>query len=342
MAAETPPFWWQPPGLMSALMWPLSLAYIPIARRRFRLQGRDVVDVPVLCVANLAIGASGKTPVAIALADAARHLGLKPGFVSRGPAGTPASAHLVDAAHDSARHVGAEALELALHAPVAVSSRHASGARALAAEGCDVIILLDGFAGARILIDYVLVVVEAQRGLGNGRVVPAGPVRAPLTDQLRHADGAVILGEGRAADPVIRFISRAGRPVYEAKEVPARDAGLDGQRVLAFSGLSAPAHFHAMLREAGAEIVAHRNFGARHHYRGEEIAELRSRAGREELQLVTTRRDSIALANGKPAIREILPQCKVLDIEVAFEHAEMPLRIIGDTLGAWERRHARA
>src|SRR5690606_5422561 len=142
------------------------------------------------------VGAAGMTPVAIAIAAQAAAAGMRPGFASRGPSALRSEAHLVAPHRDSVRHVGVEALELARHAPVAVSNRRADAARMLAGEGCDLVILLDGFLGARLSIDHVAVVVEAARGLGNGRVIPAGPLRAPLVEQLRHAHSLVVLGEG--------------------------------------------------------------------------------------------------------------------------------------------------
>src|SRR5690606_21207089 len=142
-----------------------------------------------------------KTPIAIALARRARRMDLRPGFLSRGHGGSFAEPHIVDARHDSARHVGDEPLLLARHAPVVVTRNRAAGARLLLEEhGCNLIIMDDGFQSAHIHIDYALLVVDARFGLGNGHVIPGGPLRARLYDQLLFTDAVLRMGEGPAAD----------------------------------------------------------------------------------------------------------------------------------------------
>ena len=123
---------------------------------------------------------------------------------------------MVDASHDSARHVGDEPLLLAEHAPVAVTPDRAAGAKLLASRGCDFLIMDDGFQSARIHMDYALLVVDGRRGVGNGHVIPGGPVRAPLVHQMRFAHAVLKIGDGEAADDIVRMASRAGRPVFEA------------------------------------------------------------------------------------------------------------------------------
>ena len=112
---------------------------------------------------------------------------LSPGFLSRGFGGNFPVPHVVDLHHDSARHVGDEPLLLAEHAPVAVTPDRAAGAKLLASRGCDFLIMDDGFQSARIHMDYALLVVDGRRGVGNGHVIPGGPVRAPLVHQMRFA-----------------------------------------------------------------------------------------------------------------------------------------------------------
>jgi len=340
MAAETPPFWWQKPGLFSAALWPGSLAYAAYVRRRIRARGRVAVDVPILCVASLAVGAAGKTPVAVAIAAHASAVGMRPGFVSRGPSTLHHHAHLVVPRRDSVRHVGVEALELARYAPVAVSNRREDAARMLAGEGCDLVILLDDFLGARLAIDHVAAVVEAARGLGNGRVIPAGPLRAPMVDQLRHVQSLVVLGEGDAAGDVIRHVARAGRPVHAARERPIAGE-LQGQRFLAFSSVGAPEHFHAMIREAGGEVVTSRGFAPGHHYTQEQASDLAAAAQAQGLELVTTVRDAIGLGQAAAPVKALIGKAQVLPIEVAFESSHSAGRIIAETVGAWQQRHLR-
>ena len=178
MASEAPPFWWAPPDWRARALRPVSALYGLIAGQRMRRARRERIAAPVLCVGNLTVGGTGKTPLAIAMAQAAAGKGLKPGFLSRGYGGSISAPHLVDPDHDSARVVGDEPILLAAHAPVAVTPNRAAGARLLIEKGCNFLIMDDGFQSARIHIDYALLVVDAWRGLGNGHVIPGGPLRA--------------------------------------------------------------------------------------------------------------------------------------------------------------------
>jgi tetraacyldisaccharide 4'-kinase len=185
LASEAPPFWWDKPDWRAFALSPASLAYGAVAGRQLRRGKRQKVDAPVLCVGNFTVGGSGKTPVAIALAQQAKAAGLKLGILSRGHGGSFVEPHVVDAAHDAARHVGDEPLLLAQHAPVAVSPNRIAGAALLVdRHGCDFLIMDDGFQSARIHMDYALMVVDARYGLGNGHVIPGGPLRARVADQL--------------------------------------------------------------------------------------------------------------------------------------------------------------
>nr|MBA3447364.1 tetraacyldisaccharide 4'-kinase [Pseudaminobacter sp.] len=168
MASEAPPFWWEPADWRARMLAPAAWLYARVANWQMVSARREKIALPVLCIGNFTVGGTGKTPVAIALAKQARRMGLKPGFLSRGHGGSFVSPHIVDLAHDSARHVGDEPLLLAEHAPVAVTPNRAAGAMMLQDRGCDFLIMDDGFQSARIHLDYALLVVDARYGLGNG------------------------------------------------------------------------------------------------------------------------------------------------------------------------------
>ncbi|MFC6490886.1 tetraacyldisaccharide 4'-kinase, partial [Nitratireductor sp. GCM10026969] len=274
----------------------------------------------------------------IALAKEAKRQKLKVGFLSRGYGGSFSEPHLVDAKQDAARLVGDEPLLLARHAPTVVTPDRAAGARRLVEAGCDFIIMDDGFQSARVHMDFALIVVDARRGLGNGHVIPAGPLRAPLIDQLRHADGVVTMGEGDAAEIVVRRASRAGKPVFAARVKPRKVRGLKGVRVLAFAGIGNPEKFYDTLRNTGAEVVATRSFPDHYPYGEEDVAELAAQAEAEGLQLVTTEKDLVRLDDGPGPVREFAANVRPLPVEAVFESAAAPERIIAETLTAWRER----
>lgn len=337
MGLAAPRFWWRPADWRTAALSPVSTIYGAVARRRLVNAPRQPVDPPVLCVGNFTVGGSGKTPVAIALARQATAMGRKPGFLSRGHGGSSSAPRIVDAASDSARDVGDEPLLLAAHAPVAVSPDRAAAARLLAGQGCDFLIMDDGFQSARILIDCALLVVDARHGIGNGKVLPAGPLRAEVEDQLRYADAVLRMGEGRAADPVLQAASRAGKPVFAAAPRPRDPTRFAGRRMLAFAGIGHPDKFFETLRQAGAEVAVARPFADHHFYTTDELRGLAGTAQGQNLGIVTTAKDAARLS-GMGLSADILGMVEVLEIDAVFEGDRTSERIIEDTLAAWKKR----
>lgn len=339
MSQETPPFWWRNRSWPMRFLAPAALIYGRIARRNLERGERADVDLPVLCVGNFTVGGGGKTPTAIALGRAAKAAGLRPGFVSRGHGRAGRHVVAVDPEHHSAGEVGDEPLLLARVAPTAVGVDRKRAAALLKREhGVDFIIMDDGFQSARLWIDYALIVVDARRGLGNGAVIPAGPVRAPLIDQIRLADALLVVGRGNGGDAVIRQTARGNKPVFEAS-LSARDGErFRRMRVLAFAGIADPAKFYASLAALGADIVETRDFPDHHVFSKGDMDDLSAAAWRSGLQLVTTRKDAVRLATGSRAQQLFFKECEVLDVELRFSPDSLGARIIRDTRQAFRRR----
>lgn len=339
MVSEAPPFWWDKPGWQAWALWPFSAGYAAVARRRLERAAREKVDAPVLCVGNLTVGGSGKTPVAIALARQAAEMGLTPGILSRGHGGmVSGEPHLVDPHHDVARHVGDEPLLLARAAMVAVTADRAAGARLLIERGCDFLIMDDGFQSARIHIDYALIVVDARRGIGNGQTIPGGPMRARLVDQMRHAHAVLKVGEGSGADRALRQAARAGRAFFEARVRPTAPESLSGKRCLAFAGIGEPAKFFDTVAAVGGDLVVTRSFGDHHFYSDYDAQDLLNTADAQGLEIVTTAKDAVRLDHASGPMGELRARAKVIEIEAAFEVERSPRAIIEATLNEWRRR----
>jgi tetraacyldisaccharide 4'-kinase len=335
VASDAPPFWWDRPDWRSALLWPVSALYGVVAARRMETARRERVGVPVLCVGNPTVGGAGKTPLAIALARQASETGLTPGFLTRGHGGSLGKPHLVDPHHDSAKSTGDEPLLLARHAPTAVTPNRAAGARLLIGEGCDFLIMDDGFQSARIHFDYGLLVVDARRGLGNGHIIPGGPVRAPLVNQLRHAHAVIRMGEGDGADRLVRLAARAGRPIYDAVAKPRPGSGVEGRDFLAFAGIGDPAKFFDTVAEAGGRVVAARSFPDHHFYSDENLADLLAQADAAGVDLVTTAKDAVRIRQSSDVGAALLARLSIIEIDVEFDLPGVPMRIVSDTLAAF-------
>ncbi|MGR6466625.1 tetraacyldisaccharide 4'-kinase [Rhizobium sp. PAMB 3182] len=338
MISEAPPFWWQKADWRAWGLYPFSYLYGVVAGARMRRTKRKSVPVPVLCVGNFTVGGAGKTPTAIALCRQAKAMGLKPGFLSRGYGGSIDVPTLVDPAHHLAAHVGDEPLLLTREAPTVISRNRIDGARILADMGVDLIIMDDGFQSARLAIDFALVVVDTMRGIGNGHMLPGGPVRAPLGQQLRMASALLVVGNGHGADDVIRRAARAGRPAYLAHSRPLPNPELSGKKVLAYAGIADPAKFFRTLEALGAEICVRREFGDHQHLQDDEIADLLDHAEANGYLLVTTSKDHVRLAGHHGRAHELAEKSHVVDIELLFDDQRAPGKIIDQTVVNFRKR----
>ncbi len=323
-----PAFWHRPPSLTSLLLAPLGALYGLATGQRMRRAGFDA-GIPVLCVGNYHLGGAGKTPTVLALAKLLRDLGETPVVLSRGYGGRLRGPIMVDPARHRAEDVGDEPLMLARMVPVAVARDRIGGVALAKSQAATVILMDDGFQNPAIAKDASLIVIDANRGLGNGRVFPAGPLRAPLPAQLDHTDALIIVGEGIAAAPVAAAIAARDKPVLSAHLRPeaASVTALRGKRVLAFAGIGDPGRFFRTLRASGIEVVAERAFPDHHPFSQNEIAELIAQARRHSATLVTTEKDMVRLHNAEGA-GDIVP----FPVTLEFDDAAQLRKLIANRL----------
>ncbi len=297
-----PGFWWAPPGrpgAMPRLLAPLAALTARATARRVARPPALRPAVPVISVGNLTLGGAGKTPTAIALAEMLAAAGHRPAILLRGYGGRLAGPVGVDAARHRARDVGDEALLLAAFAPTFVA-RDRAAAAALALEtarpGC--LILDDGHQNPALEKDLSLVVVDAAQGFGNGRCLPAGPLREPVRAGLARADLVLAIGppDARAGFAATWGGALAGLPVAEGRLDPlATGMPWAGLRVYAFAGIGRPEKFFATLRGLGAELAGTRALDDHQQLTGPLLARLLREAEAASAQLVTTEKDAVRL-----------------------------------------------
>ncbi|MBX9711124.1 MAG: tetraacyldisaccharide 4'-kinase, partial [Xanthobacteraceae bacterium] len=186
-------------------------------------------------------------------------------------------------------------------------------------EGASVILLDDGFQNPALTKDASLIVIDGVRGLGNGRVFPSGPLRAPLPQQLVRTDALIVIGQGRAADDVADQVAARGGLVLRGVLSPDRTSlqQLRGQRVLAFAGIGDPARFFKSLRACGVDVVDERIFADHHPFGPGEIKRLAADAAAQSLMLVTTEKDFTRIASDPKLAGwkdEIVPFAVTLEI----------------------------
>jgi len=305
------PRFWQEGGWQAAALAPLGWLWGAGGRLRWALVRPYHAGIPVICVGNLVVGGTGKTPITIAIAEYLRGQGLAPHLLSRGYGGSAKGPMRVDPARHDARQVGDEALLLAAHGPTWVGADRARSARAAAAAGAGCLLLDDGLQNPTLAKDLSLVVVDGGQGFGNGRLVPAGPLREPVGAGLKRASAVLLIGRDEAGV--------AGRlppelPCLRARLAPGPELDrLQGHRVLAFAGIGRPEKFFTTLKEAGLEVARAKGFPDHHPYREAELRALSAEAAAAKARLVTTEKDAMRLP---PAWRA---EVKTVPVHVEWE-----------------------
>jgi len=293
---RAPEFWRRGGGPWGGLLAPLGWAYGLGTKLQFALAKPIQASVPVLCIGNLVAGGAGKTPVALSLGGRLKDKGLKVHFLSGGYGGTETGPLRVDAKTHSADEVGDEALLLAAVAPIWISRDRAAGAR-VAEVGADLIIMDDGFQNPFVAKDLSLLVVDGRYGFGNGRMIPAGPLRESIAAALGRVQALVVIGEDEAVLGDHPVVKKSGLPVLAAQVKPGSEGrALKGKAVVAFAGIGEPDKFFRTLSEVGCEVKASHAFPDHHPYSGQEIQRLKQEAADEGAVLVTTSKDAQRLA----------------------------------------------
>lgn len=191
MPLNPPKFWWKPTPLSRTLI-PLGWIYNKVVQWRLLWGKQSKMSVPVICVGNLTLGGSGKTPTTMALANYLTKTGHTPHILSRGHGGKRTKTHRVTPG-DTAKEVGDEPLLLSRYAPVWIGRNRSQSAQRAIAAGATVLLMDDGFQNPHIYKNFSLVVVDGSRGFGNGFVFPAGPLRESIHDGLKRADAVLVV-----------------------------------------------------------------------------------------------------------------------------------------------------
>lgn len=312
------PEFWARGGLASLLLLPAAGTWAAVGALRRLLTRPERPPVRVVCIGNLVAGGGGKTPLVLAVCRRLVALGRTPHVLSRGHGGRLKGPLRVDPGRHTARDVGDEPLMLAAHGPVWIGADRAASARAAAAAGADVVVMDDGFQNPGLAKDLSILAVDGAYGLGNGRVMPAGPLREPVRCGLARAQAVVLAGADRHG--LADRLGAPDRPVLQAALRPGPEAlALAGVPVYAFAGIARPEKFFATLEQVGVVLAGSRGFPDHHAYGPDEIMEMAETAQRLGARLVTTEKDHVRLDPEARPMAEAIPVTLVLDDPAALD-----------------------
>ncbi len=263
MRLATPRAWYSREGLglraLRLALLPLGWVWAAATARRLKRGAAFDPGVPVICVGNLTLGGSGKTPVVRAIAEVLGARGVAAHILLRGHGGRARGPLRVDLMRHTADEVGDEALMLAASAPVWVARDRAAGARAAVEAGADVVVLDDGHQNPTVTKTLSLIVVDGETRdgewpFGDGSVFPAGPLREPVRTGLERADAVILLLPADLDAPDPRLLAALeGPPILIARLEPLQTPPQGP--LLAFAGIGKPWRFARALEAAGADLV---------------------------------------------------------------------------------------
>ncbi len=316
------PGFWRRNGVLPVLLSPLSAVVASVTARRVAQPGWRA-PVPVICCGNVTVGGAGKTTVALSLAQLLIGKGHALHVLLRGYGGSARGPRQV-LPGDNAGVTGDEALLLAAVAPTWTGADRVASARAAVSAGASLLLMDDGLQNPGLHQDLSLLVVDGASGFGNGRVLPAGPLREPVAAGAARCQAAVIIGPDRSG--AVGCLPPAS-PVLHARLSPVRAAGFAGRKVLAFAGIAMPEKFFATLCETGADVVARAGFPDHHDYRAGELERLLSWAEALGAVPVTTAKDAARL----PV--EVRKRVEVLEVTLMWADPAALEALLGRVIG---------
>ena len=291
---QAPKFWDKKESKLAKILSPIGGVYAWTVAHRLRHHRPYQAKVPVICVGNISVGGTGKTPVCLALAQLLKEHKKEPWFLNHGYHATQQSI-LVDTKTHSALDVGDEALLLAESAPTIVDNARARGAQLAEKGGAPLLIMDDGFQNPTLVKTFSFIVVDGKKGFGNEHVLPAGPLREPVLKGLQRADAIVLVGKDKWGVQQYLKTNQKDIPVLKGHFIPDENdlAKLRGKNVGAFAGLGNPQKFFDMLTNQGIQLIKTQNFPDHYLYTRFDIEDLRKKMGK--CLLATTTKDWVKI-----------------------------------------------
>ena len=295
---KSPNFWYQKRGLFSYALWPLGVLYgAATALRLQKLEGALRANCPLICVGNINVGGTGKTPTTIALVERLQARGHSIVVISRGYRGSEAGPVLVNPMQHTAKQVGDEPLLISAFCAVVVARDRRAALKLAEEQVPDVILMDDGFQSPLIHKDLSIVVVNAALGFGNGFCIPAGPLREPVNGGLKRSDIFLSIGSEDSQKTFRSQLTNSFDETHVTGEVKPLHTGMnwEGLDVFAFAGIAHPLNFFTTLKWLGANIRGHESLSDHEPLSPALMKRLAGKAAKMNAQMVCTEKDAARL-----------------------------------------------
>ena len=314
---NTPEFWYKKDLISkfkTLLLLPFSIVWILLSLIKKNFVKRYKSHLKVICIGNLSIGGTGKTPFSIQTYKILEILGYKPVFLTRGYRGLTKGPILVNKSHNH-KDVGDEALLLSKVGTTIVSSNRCIGAKYIEnlKKNYDIIIMDDGLQNYQLEQDIKLLLIDKKLLFGNGYCIPAGPLRQTITQGLKKIDAIIFTGDGDIKDINLNFINNIQN--FDTKLEIKNTFKTKQNNFLAFCALGNPIKFFNTLKKNNFKIVLTKSFPDHYEYKNKDINTLKEEADNRNLKLITTEKDYVKIDDKENEI-------SVLPIEINFSKAD--------------------
>jgi tetraacyldisaccharide 4'-kinase len=305
------PTFWQHKYILSIIMLPLAVAYLLASFLRKLFISQYTPTIPVICIGNVTVGGAGKTPTAIAIAKIMQGQGKKVVFLSRGYGGKLQGPVVVDGAIHTASDTGDEPLLLSKIATTIIGCDRRKGAQMAAQIGADIIIMDDGLQNPSIKKTLSLLVIDGNYGIGNGLILPAGPLRESVKNALAKTAAVIFIGDDK--HNILPKLGAAN--IIKAKIVAVENSARD-KKYVAFAGIANPEKFFNSLQQYKYNVVEKFSFADHYNYSENDVENLRKVAAKNGAILITTEKDFVRLAKKQQENMQVLPIEIVWDSDI--------------------------
>lgn len=292
---RSPKFWNDSNNEISRFLKPLSKLYYIISKVKLNSVVPEKAGVPVICIGNIVLGGSGKTPTVELICNILKNDDFIPQILTTGYGGYLKNVVRVDPTLHSYLQVGDEALLSAEVAPTWIGKNRLNSSKAAILAGANVLVMDDGFQNNSIEKDIKILVVDSGQQFGNNCLFPAGPLREPIKFGINKSDVILLIGEQNPElEEKIHTIAK-DKPIFRAKMNAVEFPEIENNKIVGFCGLGYPLKFKKTLIECGYEIIDFISFSDHHPYTITEIQKLISGAKSVGATLVTTMKDFVKI-----------------------------------------------